>query len=142
MQTHTRQVKNAYALAAIPAVFLPLSYLVMAVWVFATFLPALLSGKAASDPSGFVLWMVQAGYYGTLIQWPFYLFWAARTRQLTFRVRVLWMVVLFLLNMFAMPWFLLCMYRGTAQTALTRGIRRESVRRFFQKGTEHGAHVA
>ncbi|MEA3188344.1 MAG: hypothetical protein QOD99_2174 [Chthoniobacter sp.] len=68
MQKHTRRVKIAYAVAAVPAVFLPLSYLVMAVWVFATIFPALLSGKTATDPSGFVLWMVQTGYYGTLIQ--------------------------------------------------------------------------
>jgi hypothetical protein len=132
MQTHTRQVKIAYALAAIPAMFLPLSYLVMAVWVCARIFPMLLSDKTESDPSGFVLWIMQAGFYGTLIQWPFYLFWAACTRRLTFRVRVLWMVVIFLFNMFAMPWFLLCMYRGSAQTALIRSIRRESVRRFFQ----------
>jgi hypothetical protein len=139
---HTHQTKIAYAIAAVPAVFLPLSYLVMVVWVFATIFTALFSGKHAADPSEVVLWVWQAGYYATLIQWPFYLLWAASTPRLTLRVRMLWIVVLILLNMFAMPWFLFCMYRRTAQTALTRGIGRESVRRFFERGSEHKTHAA
>ena len=110
----------------------------MAVCIFTS----IFSGKDLEATSGFIRWIVVAGFYGTLFQWPFYFFWAARSSQLTFRVRLLWIVVLFLLNMFAIPWFLFCMYRGTAQTELTRGIRRESIRRFFEKGTEHDIPVA
>jgi O-antigen/teichoic acid export membrane protein len=131
MQIHSHQAKIAYSLAGIPAVFLPLSYLLMAVSIFTSFA----TGKDLDQMSGFIRWIVFAGFYATLIQWPFYFFWAARTSQLTFRVRMLWIAVLFLLNMFAIPYFLFCMYRGTAQTALTRSIRHESIRRFFENGT-------
>ena len=41
------------------------------------------------------------------------------------------------MNMFAIPWFLLCMYRGTAQTALVRGLRPGAVRSFLEKDTRH-----
>ena len=131
MQIHSRQVKIAYALAVVPAVFLPFSYLVMAVWV----LICSVSGRDMGDANWYVRWIIATGVIATFVQWPFYFVWAARTRQLTFRVRMLWISVLFIMNMFAMPWFLFCMYRGTAQTALTRGIRHESIRRFFEKGT-------
>lgn len=141
MQAHSRYVKVAYGLAAIPAMLMPISYLVTTGWAIATIFPALLNGKEAPDASGLVLFVGHAGLYATFIQWPFYFFWAARTSRLTLRVRVLWIVVLFLFNMFAMPWFLFCMYRGTAQTALTRSLRRESVRRFFEKGPKQETHT-
>ncbi len=134
MKTHTLPNKIAYALAAIAAAFLPLSYLVMIVSVCATIVPALLSGKEAVEPGGVVLWVLRVGCYGTLVQWPFYFLWAALTRQLTFRVRILWIVVLLFANMFAVPWFLFCMYHGIAQTAVTRCIGHESIRRYFEKG--------
>ncbi len=137
MVTRSRQAKIGYALAAIPAVFLPVSYLTMVVWVCVVISPALVSGTDAGDPTGPILWVLQAGLCATLIQWPFYLFWAARTVRITHRIRMVWIVVLILLNMFAIPWFLLCMYRGTAQTALIRGLRPGVVRRFLEKDTRN-----
>ena len=134
MQTHSRQAKIAYALAAVPAALPPLSYVVMCVWVMSVIVPALLSGKDAGDPGGSVLLILQSGLVATAVQWPVYVLWAACARGLTPRLRFLWILVLLILNMLAIPWFLFCMYRGTARTALVRRIRNESIRRFFEKG--------
>jgi hypothetical protein len=110
---NTRQRNILYAAAAIPALYLPFSYIVMAIWIFISV------GRSSDDPN-FVRSICNVGMYLTFIQWPFYLVWAACSRELTIRLRVLWMVVLFLLNMFAMPWFLYCKYKGTTQTAFLR----------------------
>lgn len=139
---HSRRATIAYTLAAIPAAFLPLSYLVMVVWVIVAIFPSLFSEHHASDPVGFVYWIPEAGMVATFIQWPFYILWAACTRRLTIRVRVLWVVALVLFNMLTIPWFLYCMYRGTAQTALTRAIRSRTIRKYFEQDADHEKNVA
>ena len=141
MLTRSRQVKIGYALAAIPAVFLPASYLAMAMWVFVRLVPALERGDSA-DPGPTLMIILTAGFYSTLIQWPFYLAWAVLSREITIRVRILWVIVLIVMNMFAIPWFLYCKYQGTAQTALVRGIRLAAVRRFFEVGTSQQNNTA
>ena len=143
MSNHTRKTKMGYTIAAVPAVFFPVSYLVMACWVLIRLVPGFVEGDVASveEPSGVLRFILLSGFYGTLIQWPFYLIWAAFSRELTIRVRMLWVGVIILLNMFAIPWFLYCKYHGTAQTALTRGIRQMSIRRFFEKGIKNNPDV-
>jgi hypothetical protein len=59
---------------------------------------------------------------------------AACSRELTVRLRVLWIAYIFLMNMFAMPWFLYCKYRGTTQTAASRTMRHKQVREWFEQG--------
>lgn len=134
MASHSLPTKIGYLVAAVPAIFLPVSYLAMVAWVFMKILPTLLTGGSAeaAEPSGDFRTVLAVGYYGTLIQWPFYLAWAALSRELTFRVRMLWVATIIVANMFAMPWFLVCKYRGTAQTAVTRHIRHGAIRRFFE----------
>jgi hypothetical protein len=136
MIIHTRQSQVRYIAAAIPAFLLPFSYIViMAPWVFTLTFPATFGGHSA-EPSALLNAISLIGICGTFVQWPFYFLWVIRSRELTIRLRVLWLLVLFSFNMFAIPWFLYCKYRGTAQTALTRGIRPGSIRRFFEKGTK------
>jgi hypothetical protein len=132
---HSPRARLAFALAAIPAGFLPVSYLVMAGFVLMRVFPALMRGDRNQEvlDAPLVMWICQVGFYGTLIQWPFYLAWAACSRELTVRLRMLWMAHIFLLNMFAMPWFLYCKYRGTTGTALTQGLRHKRVKEWFER---------
>lgn len=135
MQPKTRREKVIYAIAAVPALFLPFSYIYVIGW----FLVSISMGLPdySKDPNTIAnilfYWIGYGGIYGTFIQWPIYILWAISSRQLTVRVRVLWISLLVIGNMFAIPYFLYCMYRGTAQTALIRGIRQESIRCFFEK---------
>jgi hypothetical protein len=135
MVRHSRPATIGYLVAAVPAIFLPVSYLAMAAWVCLKILPALLTGGLAevAEPSGVFRDALAVGIYGTLIQWPFYLAWAALSFELTFRVRMLWVATIIVANMFAMPWFLVCKYRGTAQTAVTLRLRQGAIRRFLEE---------
>jgi hypothetical protein len=132
---HSQRERLVFFLAAIPAGFLPVSYAVMVGFVLWSFVPALWRGESGPEPGDFprVLRILQAGVCATLIQWPFYLAWAAMSRELTWRLRWLWIGYIFLLNMFAMPWFLYCKYRGTTQTAPIRGLRHKGVREWFER---------
>jgi hypothetical protein len=134
MANQTFQAKLGYLIFAVPALFLPISYLTGVGWFFLHIVP-LVNGNmsSATEPSGAVRSVLAAGLYGTFVQWPFYLAWAALSRELTFRVRMLWVATIIVANMFAMPWFLLCKYRGTAQTAVTRRLRKGAIRRFFEE---------
>ncbi len=135
MVRHSHSAKAAYAVAAVPAVFLPLSYLAMIVWAFVGLLPAAMRNDppSSTEPSGIIRTIGLTGYYGTLIQWPFYLAWAAVSRELSIRIRALWMVAILVGNMFVIPWFLDCKYRDTTQTALIRRLRRGRIRQFFEE---------
>ncbi|HLX95657.1 MAG TPA: hypothetical protein VKU37_07925 [Verrucomicrobiae bacterium] len=121
MIAHSRRAKLMYAIAAVPAAFLPFSYVVGVISVvFWIIIPEHMGGSGASEskPTGIVDFIIFAGLWGTVIQWPVYLLWAALSREMTIRVRLLWMGVIVLLNMFGMPWFLYCKYQGTTRTAL------------------------
>ncbi len=124
----------AFALAAIPALFLPFSYLFLFVWVVVNIAPHIISGNYPETPNNSIFpVIVGAGYYGTLIQWPFYFLWAALSSELNWRSRLLWIVVLFFLNMFAIPYFLYCKYRGTTKSVITDSIKIEWLRRYFDE---------
>jgi hypothetical protein len=132
---HSPRAKVAFALAAVPAVFLAVSYVVMCGFAVCVVIPTLMRGGSGPKPGEFpaVVWILRAGLYATLFQWPFYLAWAACSRELTARLRVLWLAYLILMNMFAMPWFLYCKYRGTTQTAVSRTMRHKHVRKWFER---------
>jgi hypothetical protein len=98
-----------YAIAAVPAGFLPLSYIIA---VGAFFL--LTAHKGAVEPfpapGGPLYWIVVGGLWGTALQWPIYVCWALASRELGLRSRLWWVAVITLLNMFGIPWFLYCKY--------------------------------
>ena len=127
MVAHSRRAKFGYAVAAGPAAFLPLSYVICVGWAMWWIIPELLGGGGAPEgkPPEILGLLVVAGLYATFVQWPIYLIWAAFSRELTIRIRLLWILILILLNMFAIPWFLYCKYHGTAQIVLQRRIQRE-----------------
>jgi len=107
-----------YALAAIPAGFLPLCYVSVVIGVV-----FLMLRYGPDVPEGAPILRVLgpvgiAGVGATLVQWPVYIVWAATSRELSVGQRVVWILILVLLNMFAMPWFLYCKYRGTTSAAL------------------------
>jgi len=125
----------AFALAAVPAIFLPFSYLFLFVWVVVNLAPHLFSGNYPETPNNDIVFpvIVGGGYYGTLIQWPFYFLWAALSSELNWRARLLWIVVLLFFNMFAIPYFLYCKYRGTTKSVITDSIKIEWLRRYFDE---------
>jgi len=107
-----------YALAAIPAGFLPLCYLCVAVGVV-----FLMLRYGLDLPEGAPILRVLgpvgiAGIGVTLVQWPVYIVWAATSRELSVGQRVVWILILVVLNMLAMPYFLYCKYKGRAAAAL------------------------
>ncbi len=123
-----------FAVAAVPALFMPVSYVFIVGWTVGELISSCSQGNPAlREPAGILLWIGWGGIYANFLQWPLYFAWAAMSRELTWRQRWLWMACIFLLNMFAMPWFLYCKYRGTTSTALTKCIRHQCVRSWFEK---------
>ena len=58
---------------------------------------------------GTAFWLAgQAAIYATFIQWPFYFAWSLISPELSRRQRIGWVVVIFLLNVVAIPYFLWC----------------------------------
>ncbi len=128
-------LRNAcYALAAGPALFLPFAYFVTVGWLVVYGLPAAYQGEYLPEPEEWFYTVTRRGFYALMIQWPIYLVWILWTRRLTRRLRLLWAGVLLVFSLFAIPWFLWAMYRGTEKIELIRFIRRRSVRRWFAKG--------
>jgi len=121
--------KRLYILVAIPAGYLPLSYLVLVCYVFLN----LALGRDIEFASGSIMWwIIWLGICGTVVQWPFYILWALNSRELTFKLRLAWVVVIILLNMFAMPYFLYCKYRNRTRDGLIHKIRKGALRRFLE----------
>ena len=64
-----------------------------------------------------LLWVA---FYATLIQLPIYLVWALISLELNVREREIWFAGIHLLNMFAIPVFLVAKYRRRTAAWLTR----------------------
>jgi hypothetical protein len=122
----------AYLLAAIPALFLPISYIVLVGWVIVDFTLALVTDNWAFELPEILKTIGWVAIYATFIQLPPYIAWAALSNHLTTRARILWTIILFIGNMFAIPWFLYCQYTRTAQTALISNARNGSMRRYIE----------
>lgn len=123
-----------YALAAVPAFFLPFAYLVTVGWLVVYGLPAAYRGEEMPEPDEWFYDVTRKGFYALMVQWPVYLVWILLTRRLTLRLRLLWAGVLAVFSLFAIPWFLTAMFRRTEKVELIRFIRRRSVRKYFAKG--------
>jgi hypothetical protein len=123
-----------YALAALPALFLPFAYFVMVGWAVVYALPPMYAGEATPEPGGWFFTVSRIGFYALMVQWPLYLIWILGTKRLTPRLRLLWAGVLVVFSLFAIPWFLWAMFRGTEKIELIRLIRHRSVRRYFAHG--------
>lgn len=120
-----------YLYAAIPAFYLPLTYIVLILW---TFYEVFTGGKMIVENNSIIYSMGLIGIIGTFIQWPIYISWAIFSKELTLRLKVLWIVVLILLNMLAIPLFLYCKYKRMTHSALIKNIRNEKVKAYFEKG--------
>ena len=123
-----------YALAAVPAYFLPFAYFVTVGWLVVDGLPAAYQGEEMPEPDEWLYDVTRKGFHALMIQWPIYLVWILFTRRLTLRLRLLWTGVLVVFSLFAIPWFLTAMFRRTEKVELIRFIRRRNVRKFFAKG--------
>ena len=125
---------SLYALAAVPALFLPFAYFVMFGCAVVYALPAAYAGEATPEPGGWFYTVSRVGFYALMVQWPVYLFWILLTPRLTPRLRLLWAGVLVVFSLFAIPWFLWSMFRRSEKIELIRFIRRRPVRRYFAHG--------
>jgi hypothetical protein len=97
-----------FALAAIPAMLLPISFVVVCgygLWASVT------GYSVHVRPIGIQV-LGWAGIYGTAVQLPFYMLWALASRRLYWRHRVLLVLFLFVANMLAVPVFLYAKYSG------------------------------
>lgn len=131
---HTSAASIAFGIAAIPALFLPFSYIFMCAWaVINIIFPAASGNYTEAHPIDLSLLILGGGYYGTLIQWPFYMIWVAFSKELNWRLRLVWIVILFLFNMFAIPWFLYCKYRGITKTIIVNNVGLHWLRAWLEK---------
>lgn len=130
----TRTQRTAlFAVASIPAGFPPLVYVWLIVHVFWGIARSANIAEIGPVEGGTLWWCGWAAIYATLIQWPFYLAWAAMSRELTIRQRIAWMIVIILLNMFAIPWFLWCKYRGKTRDGLLSLVGWKGLRDFLSR---------
>ncbi len=124
----------AYLLAAGPALFLPFAYFVTVGWLVVYGLPAAYRGEEMPEPEEWFYTVSRDGFYALMVQWPVYFGWVLATKRLTGRLKLLWGGMLVVFSLFAIPWFLWAMFRGTERIEPIRFIRRHSTRRFFAKG--------
>lgn len=120
---------TGYLIAAFPSGFLTLAYcLLMLCKVF-----AIITGMdSTAEHGGWLWWTAVVAFCLTIAQWPFYLLWVAISKELSFRQKVGWCVVIFLLNMFAMPYFLWCKFRQTTVSGLLAIIGRQRIRDYLK----------
>lgn len=126
-----RRVK--YFLAAIPAFYLPACYIMAVFWSII----AILMGYDITPQEGSALgWFGELGIYGTLIQWPIYFAWVLFSSELTVRLKVVWSILLLLLNMFAIPYLLICKYRRRTREDLLNLFRKQHVKQWLAKNSK------
>ena len=101
-----------FLLAAIPAAYLPVSYL--AAIAHGLLLPGLI-------PSRFEWFVWPGAGYLCAIQLPIYFVWLAISRELNSKQKAVWLGVLLLLNMLAIPTVLMAKYRRTTVSWLQSG---------------------
>jgi len=122
-----------YALAAIPAGYLPLVYFLG----IGCYLTSLIAGIDHHLHGRCVWWWILwIGIYATFIQWPFYLLWVLVSKELSVKLRIVWIVIIVVGNMLTMPWFLWCKYRRRTREALL-GIFKPSVRQCLDDDYTH-----
>ncbi|MFA6293656.1 MAG: hypothetical protein WC637_17850 [Victivallales bacterium] len=107
--------KTGYLIASLPAGFLPVAY---AFFAFSVFNSSLFGVDIRSVESSVLWWIGMIAIWLTFIQWPFYLLWVVMSRELSLKQKVTWVIVIFLGNMIAMPYFLWCKYWNTAASGL------------------------
>jgi len=97
-----------YLSAAIPAAYLPLAYLT----IIGHLLVSAVSGMDADVAKHTALWRFGTVAIAlTFVQWPAYFAWVGLSRELSFRQKAAWWIVIVVGNMVAMPYFLWCKYR-------------------------------
>lgn len=124
---------------ALPAGYLPVAYLALAVHV----LVAGVTGADVGVTEHTTLWHIgTVAIVLTLVQWPFYFIWVGLSRGLSFRQKAAWWIVILVLNMFAMPYFLWCKYRNRSAEGLISMIGRERLRDYLKAADSELEQVA
>ena len=107
-------VRLLYLFAAIPAIYGAATYL-LSICNFA----ANLLGTGVDFQNAFTQFFAWAGIWATMIQLPFYTAWAIASKEIPWKTRSYWIVLLWLGNMIAIPCFLYAKYFRIAGQLLT-----------------------
>lgn len=107
----------AFLVAALPAVLLPTAYVTGAGWMVYASLAGMHVFSQQPLAITILLW---TGIYATCLQLPIYLCWTMLSQELSAGQRLIWFVIVLLLNMFAIPAFLYAKYRKRTAAWITR----------------------
>ncbi len=102
--------RTLFLLAAVPALFLPVSYVVIVATGISSGAPV------HSVPVSLIGFL---GLFGTAIQLPVYLLWVIISGELSLKQKLIWGSVLLLINMFGIPLFLYAKYRRQTVTMMS-----------------------
>jgi len=123
--------KLLYFLAGAPAFYLPVCCVLIIVWAIIS----ALANKDLTPREGSIIWWIGlTGFYGTFVQLPIYVVWALLSSDLSLRLKVIWTIFLILLNMLAIPYFLVFKYRKKTKEGILNLVRRQSAKQWLAKG--------
>ncbi len=98
--------KWVFVLLGLPTFYMPVAYIVLVGFIIV----AMLTGSNMESPE----WLRAFGLsalYVTFILWPIYIGWAAFSKKLAWREKIVAIGVIVLFNMFGMPAFFIFMVR-------------------------------
>jgi len=99
-QTRLPLPKWAMYTLALPTFYMPLAYLIMAIWVIGS----MLFGYSPDIPMWMMIYL-QPALYVTVCMWVFYFIWVVVCNRLNWKEKAGWSLIVFLLNMVGMPMF-------------------------------------
>ena len=122
-----------YALAAIPAGYILLTCICLSVLAtiyevlaYANALgltASITADKYAAAISPVVFWGFWSAICATILQLPLYVVWVIVSSELSWKVRVIWMIAIVVFNVLSIPWFLWCKYRNSTREEMLRLLR-------------------
>ena len=107
MQSLRIRKKVGLTLLGLVTFYMPFSYCVMGVWAIGS-----TSGIWPSEMPPLVREMIIYGIAVTFVMWPVYFAWALLNKRLYRQDKLKCFLIIFLFNMFAMPWFFVRMVRA------------------------------
>jgi hypothetical protein len=118
-----------YGIAAIPAGYLPLTY----IGLILHFSYCIISNTQVEFVEATVMWWF--GYvaiWATLIQLFFYFIWICISSEFTQKQKYAWNIAMFLGNMFIIPYFLWCKYQNKTVSGLLYLVGNKKLRKYLE----------
>jgi len=98
--------KWIFILIGIPTFYMPLAYLIMAIWAIG----GMIFNYDLETPI-WLLFIIGPAYFVTIALWPIYIVWVLFSKRLTKTEKLKWLFIVILMNMLGMPWFYVTMVR-------------------------------